>query len=75
MTDDKNRIKEKFNPVEEDLDGSMPVCNRCKHHIEGFKCKAFGDNLIPLEIIEGDDDHSVPYDIQDNDLVFEPINE
>lgn len=47
-----------------------PICNLCKHHIEGLKCKAF--DVIPNEIILGENDHQKPLPNQNNDLVYEP---
>lgn len=46
-------------------------CIMCINYIEANKCKAF--NEIPIEIIEGKVDHSEPLSNQDNDIVFESI--
>ena len=43
----------------------------CKHYIIDRKCNAFTDE-IPLEIWQGDNNHSKPLPDQDNDIVFEP---
>ena len=51
---------------------STPICNKCKNHISGLKCKAFIQ--IPDEIINGLNDHSKPLINQKNDIVFKPIN-
>jgi len=48
---------------------SEPVCNSCKHHISGLRCKAF--NIIPDEILLGENNHSKPLKDQDNNIVFE----
>ena len=37
------------------------------------KCDAF--NEIPLEIIRGENEHTKPLEGQDNNIVFEPIEE
>lgn len=50
----------------------FPICNDCKNHIRGLKCKAF--DMIPDEIFDGDNDHSKPLPEQENDIVFEPLN-
>lgn len=52
-----------------------PICYKCKHFDENTStCKAFkGD--IPDEILEGDNDHSKPLPDQENEIVFEPIEE
>lgn len=49
------------------------ICLKCKNYIKNGKCKAFEE--IPLEIINGDNDHSKPLPDQKNDIIFEPINE
>lgn len=52
-----------------------PICFKCKHFdINTSKCEAFeGD--IPDEILSGAINHSKPLPEQDNDIVFEPIEE
>jgi len=53
-----------------------PVCINCKHRIDDTKkmwCKAFDE--IPEIIISGESDHSEPLPEQDNDIVYEPLNE
>jgi hypothetical protein len=51
------------------------ICFRCKHwrDINGG-CDAFGDD-IPHEITSGLNQHSKPLSFQENDIVFEPIEE
>jgi hypothetical protein len=52
-----------------------PVCLECINLIKTNKklsCKAFKD-LIPFEIIKGENDHSKPLKGQKNNIVFEPI--
>ena len=40
-----------------------PVCSKCKHEgLELRRCKAFGDNDIPLSIWEGKNKHTNPVD-------------
>jgi len=48
-----------------------PICLRCKHYKGGWKCTAF--DIIPDEIINGDNPHTEPLKDQDNDVVFEKI--
>lgn len=48
----------------------LPLCNTCKHHIYGLECKAF--KVIPDEILNGENDHSVPLPDQGNEIVYEP---
>lgn len=50
----------------------MPICNKCIHHIEGDKCKAF--DHIPLDILTNIDYHSEVKEGQNGDFVFEPDN-
>ena len=52
-----------------------PICFNCKHFdINTSTCPAFkGD--IPDEILNSDNDHSKTLPNQDNDIVFEPIEE
>ena len=47
-----------------------PVCFECKHYFRDYKCKVFPDN-IPLDIVEGDFDHTKKHPEQENDIVFE----
>lgn len=49
----------------------QPICNSCKNHIKGLKCKAF--ELIPDEIIFGNNKHAKPLKRQKNNIVFEPL--
>lgn len=52
---------------------NVPICNMCKNHFNGLKCKAF--EIIPDEIIFGDNDHTKPLPNQKNDIIFEPIKD
>lgn len=51
------------------------VCFNCKHfrRFEGG-CDAFPDG-IPSEITSGENEHSKPLPEQENNLVFEPIED
>lgn len=51
------------------------ICMSCKHfkQFEGG-CTAF-PNGIPDEITSGENEHSDPLKEQDNDIVFEPIED
>jgi hypothetical protein len=50
----------------------IPLCFYCKHKTKGrLKCKAFGDELIPEDIILGFSDHITRHPDQKNDLIFE----
>lgn len=52
-----------------------PICFKCKNFdINKNTCKAFKKE-IPEEILFGDNDHSKPLPEQENDLVFEPIED
>jgi len=47
------------------------ICIDCKNfNGKEFNCKAFPEG-IPIEIIDGFNDHSKPLSNQDNDIVFE----
>lgn len=50
------------------------TCLYCIHYEFDNKCKAFKIN-IPLEIVEGKNDHTEPLPDQENDIVFEPIED
>ena len=53
----------------------MYLCDKCKHLFEdGLKCKAFPKE-IPILIASGQFDHRKEYPGQENDIVFEPIEE
>ena len=54
-----------------------PPCLNCKHRIKDNKkyiCLAFKD-FIPNLIISGENDHKNPLPQQNNDIVFEPVNQ
>ena len=52
------------------------ACNNCKHknwkNLNAFSCKAF-DN-IPNEILRGKNMHTKPLPGQENNIVFESVN-
>ena len=49
-------------------------CQMCVNFWHNGFCSAFPEG-IPLEILQGENDHSKPLPDQDNDIVFEPVNE
>jgi hypothetical protein len=52
------------------------ICISCKHHIKNRFCEAFPDKEgIPEEISNGKNDHSKPLKDQENDIVFEEIED
>tara|TARA_R110002012_G_scaffold356_12_gene1385 strand:+ start:2275 stop:2475 length:201 start_codon:yes stop_codon:yes gene_type:complete len=51
---------------------TVPVCNKCKHYIDGIKCKAFKE--IPDQILDAENNHTKPF-IGDNGIQFEPIED
>jgi len=46
-----------------------PICNQCKHHISGSRCRAF--EYIPDVIFDGTNAHETPLPNQGNTIVFE----
>ena len=49
------------------------ICIKCKNYnVITNTCKAFNEE-IPYEIYVGLNDHSEPLPNQDNDIVFEPL--
>jgi hypothetical protein len=51
-----------------------PICFNCTHfNIETSTCKAFTKE-IPFEILNGENNHSKPLPEQENDIVFEPVD-
>lgn len=48
-------------------------CVECKNYLGDLSCQAF--EVIPEIILTGENDHSKPLPGQDNDIVFEPIDE
>ena len=50
------------------------VCFNCKNYINNLTCAAFPIE-IPEEILKGDNDHSKPLPEQENNIIFEPIDE
>ena len=58
------------------MTGPQPVCLECKHldrnNFDGVTCNAFPEG-IPEEILVLGNKHSKPLPEQDNDIVFEPI--
>lgn len=59
------------NIKEEELNSFFPICNKCKNHIDGLICKAF--IIIPDDIIFGKNNHSKPLPNQNNNVIFEPL--
>ena len=52
-----------------------PICFKCKHYnIDKGICSAFKKE-IPDEIYIGDNDHSKPLPEQENNIIFEPIDD
>ena len=51
---------------------STPICNKCKHYIDGITCKAF--KKIPDEILDVKNNHNKPFK-GDNGIQFEPIED
>jgi len=50
-------------------------CRKCKHWIDNeAKCKAF-PGVIPFDILSGQFDHTTKHPKQDNDILFEPVEE
>jgi hypothetical protein len=50
----------------------IPRCFHCSHKVKGrLKCAAFGEGLIPEEILFGFNDHSNPLEGQKNLLIFD----
>lgn len=50
------------------------TCLYCIHYDFDNNCKAFKKE-IPLDIVEGKNPHTEPLPEQENNIVFEPINE
>lgn len=48
---------------------NQPICNKCKNHIDGVKCKAF--EVIPDAILLDNRKHSKPLKNQGNKVIFE----
>jgi len=52
----------------------LPICFYCKHKNKGqLKCSAFGNKLIPDEILFEKNDHTKPLPEQKNKFIFEPV--
>jgi hypothetical protein len=49
------------------------LCSVCKNYLGNLSCIAF--EKIPQEILVGENDHSEPLPEQENNIIFEPINE
>lgn len=50
------------------------LCSKCKHYWGINKCDAFPEE-IPEMIFTGDNDHARPLPDQDNNIIFESLNE
>ena len=51
------------------------LCIQCMHYNkENNNCSAFPD-IIPYEIYAGPNDHSKPLPEQENNIIFEPIDD
>lgn len=53
-------------------ESKYPVCLMCKHLKKNITCEAF-PNGIPEDIVGGTNDHSQKHPDQENDIVFEKI--
>jgi len=49
------------------------LCKNCKNYTGDLQCLAFPIK-IPVEILLGDNDHDKPLPEQDNEIVFEMID-
>jgi len=49
------------------------LCSVCKNYLGNLSCIAF--EKIPQEILVGENDHKEPFTEQENNIIFEPINE
>lgn len=49
-------------------------CFLCKNYFSDLRCQAFPEG-IPEEILIDENDHSKPLPEQDNDIVFESLEE
>jgi hypothetical protein len=47
----------------------------CKHHILGDECEAFNKGIPDEIFLFGTNDHKNPLPQQNNDIVFEPVNQ
>lgn len=60
------------------MDDSIPEnksqCSKCQNYINNIKCKAFPKG-IPENILIGEFDHTKKHPNQDNNTLFEPIEE
>lgn len=63
--------------IEKNVPLNKVSCNYCKHFIRDekpfFHCKAF--EIIPKEILSGDNKHTKPLADQKNDIAYEPEKE
>lgn len=48
------------------------LCSVCKNYLGDLSCIAF--EKIPQEILVGENDHSEPLPNQENNIVFEPLD-
>ena len=48
----------------------LPICFRCKHYIDNYKCRAFSCG-IPDDILTMKFEHTEEHPEQDNKIVFQ----
>lgn len=48
-------------------------CLRCKHYLSSGTCEAY-EEKIPKEIFVGEVEHDSPRPDQENNIVFEPLD-
>jgi len=54
--------------------GTVFYCLMCKNYTDNGECLAFPDG-IPDEILRGEQEHTKPLPDQNNDIVYEPIEQ
>ena len=59
--------------TKKEIKNMFPICNKCKNHVNDLKCLAF--SIIPDAILLSENDHTKPLPNQENNIIFEPINE
>lgn len=53
----------------------IPInCLNCKNYIDDLICSAFAEK-IPNDILDGENPHTKPLPNQENNIIFEPIDE
>lgn len=60
-------------PLQAEQEFQEVKCMTCKHHIKGFRCKAY--DVIPIQIFGEEIEHDRVFEGQKGEYIYEKIEE